>query len=50
MRPRKLIVSLVAIVAAVLGIVVATTVGSSAAYAANSSQKVYLTFYGWNPH
>jgi hypothetical protein len=50
MRPRKLIVSLIAVVAAVIGMVVSVTVGSSAAYAASSSQKVYLTYYGWNLH
>jgi hypothetical protein len=47
MRPRKLIVSLIAVAAAVIGMVVSMTVGSSAAYAASSSQKVYLTYYGW---
>ena len=40
--------SLVALVAAVIGMVLAMTVGSSAAYAASSSEKVYLTYYGWN--
>ena len=47
MRPTKLVLSLIAVVAAVLGMVVAMTAGSSAAYAAGSSQKVYLTYYGW---
>ena len=47
MRPRKLAVTLVALVAAVLGMVVAMTAGSVPAYAASSSQKVYATFYGW---
>jgi len=46
LRTRKLAVSLTALVAAVLAMVVAMTVGSSAAYAAGSSQKVYLTYYG----
>jgi hypothetical protein len=50
MKHRRLAVPLAALIAAVLGIVVAMTGGSSAAYAASSSQKVYLTFYGWNPH
>jgi 3D (Asp-Asp-Asp) domain-containing protein len=43
--------SLVALVAAVLGMVVSLTAGSSAAFAANkaasSSENVYLTAYGW---
>jgi len=47
LKHRRLAVSLIAMVAAVLGVVVAMTVGSSAAYAAGSSQKTYLTFYGW---
>jgi len=47
LRPTKLVLSLIAVVAAVLGMVVAMTAGSSAAYAAGSSQKVYLTYYGW---
>ena len=50
LRPRKLALSLIALIAAVLCTVVAMTVGTSAAYAATSSQKVYLTYYGWNPH
>jgi hypothetical protein len=41
---------MVAMVAAVRGMVVAMTVGSSSAYAAGSSQKTYLTFRGRNPH
>jgi hypothetical protein len=47
LKHRRLAVSLVAMVAAVLGMVIAMTAGSSAAYAAGSSQKTYLTFYGW---
>lgn len=43
-------VGMVAMVAAVRGMVVAMTVGSSSAYAAGSSQKTYLTFRGRNPH
>ena len=47
-RPRKPAVSLIAVVVTALGLATAMFFGSSAAYAAGTSQKTYLTFYGWN--
>ncbi|HEX4787126.1 MAG TPA: RICIN domain-containing protein [Actinospica sp.] len=46
-KPRKLALSLIAVAVTALGLVAAMVFGSSSAYAAGTTQKTYLTFYGW---
>ena len=47
MRRRTTLTSLIAVAVAVLGMLAAMVLTSAPAYASSSSQKVYLTFYGW---
>lgn len=46
-RPRKPALTLIAAALTALALITATLFSSSAAYAASSNQKTYLTFYGW---
>jgi hypothetical protein len=47
MRRRTTLTSLIAVAVAVFGMLAAMVLTSAPAYASGSSQKVYLTFYGW---